>query len=498
MINRIPDRYVTFDEFKHQAGFKEYSKLVGVFLRIIRRVKAIPDESKKKHYIRKKDLVALEKSGAFSRENPQVDQLQFPEGYDEQMIRRIKNFIDKKLTRFNNSGLDSKQYDCLDEPHFSISFQKFWNQGEKISIYLEAFGRRAFDLTSGQDKGVSLHWPHHNDLGINQNEMRTLQLFLNAMLPGIRSRKYLGKTKISRKHSPIPLSVLLVPDIEGKIDTIILLPKSKRIGLVGMGSFKKVKGAYDLTRGESLVKKYVEVNERNTVMSLRDQKHVLRVRTEMDAYIGDKPYYMHFERRCDGDLYELLKDDLTGPQKLSLIKDLLKALKALHKKRLNVNHNYFHGDIKPENILYMRNYKGEYKPYFTDFGFSNVYDQFSGTPHYLSPEHATAIIYNRPGSQVLGQELDVWGLGLVIAAILRGSDLFAESLNRLSSEEIVSYFSELRQEIVDRKIARAISNEPVQELKEVWKIVHSLLRVNPRMRTTAEDALAAFEALHLV
>lgn len=491
MINRIPESYANYRDFKIQIGFKEYSTVLGIFLRIFRRVKVFLDENEKKHYIRKRDLEEYGRWDALQLENPEVDTLLFPEEYDSLHIRDMRRFIDRKLTKFRKSGLTSCGYRCVMRPFFTVRFHLLTNGSE--CIFFEATGHRTFDMKTGEYKRLRFIWPKKPEtLGITKNELQALIKFMELQLPNLQTRKYLGVVKIRRKKSPIPLSVLLSPDPEGYISSVILLPRGKIVSPAGTGSFKIAKHAYDLTRGESLVKKYVDQDERGIIASLGDQKRVLEVRVETQHYIMDSLCYRHYEARCDGDIFELIYEhDLTVPQKLSMMGQLLKILSAFHRKQLDNEHLYYHGDVKPENILYILQPNREIKLFLTDFGFTNLYQEHAGTTVYISPEHALRSMSETKG-ETRGQELDVWALGLLLAALFKGSDLLAFLNNIKSSYLQVKYISQLQQTIIDKKIdaARKLNAHP--HVQKAWDIIKKMLVVDPDGRTTAEEALSEF------
>ena len=94
-----------------------------------------------------------------------------------------------------------------------------------------------------------------------------------------------------------------------------------------------------------------------------------------------------------------------------IFKKILKAFEFLHK------HKVCHLDIKPENILFDK----EYNPIIIDFGLSEIIDDNNegifegnkGTPHYKCPEMLGKKPFN-------GIKADIFSLGVVLFEIVTG------------------------------------------------------------------------------
>jgi serine/threonine protein kinase len=116
----------------------------------------------------------------------------------------------------------------------------------------------------------------------------------------------------------------------------------------------------------------------------------------------------------------------------SLVAAVADALDHAHQQGV------IHRDVKPSNILLTR--EGDSK--LTDFGIARVADypavtrtgDFSGTPHYASPEQAA------PGHNPIDARTDVYSLGVTLYEILTGQrpflgDSSREILARIASRE---------------------------------------------------------------
>ena len=109
--------------------------------------------------------------------------------------------------------------------------------------------------------------------------------------------------------------------------------------------------------------------------------------------------------------------NLLPQQRVRLIKGTLLALRELHER------NIVHADIKPENIL-----MNDGRPMVADFGIALAVSAAAGgrmtetglslgTPHYMSPEQATA-------EKEITARSDVYSVGSVLYEMLTGHPPF--------------------------------------------------------------------------
>lgn len=131
-------------------------------------------------------------------------------------------------------------------------------------------------------------------------------------------------------------------------------------------------------------------------------------------YHPPKPHYIFMEY-CRGiELFEMLKSNCNYEIVLSIIYQLLLALKHLQK------YNIIHADIKLENIII--NHKNEIK--LIDFGLARVVEKGKtfqlkthiGTIGYVSPE---VMVDN-----YITSKTDVWSVGVLMYILLNNSHLF--------------------------------------------------------------------------
>ena len=136
---------------------------------------------------------------------------------------------------------------------------------------------------------------------------------------------------------------------------------------------------------------------------------------EIYDYYNDNNYYYIVMEKCDGDLFDLLKNKkgFSESEIKTILLQLNVALKNMYSK------NIIHRDLKPENIFI------KYTPYnnnigfivkLGDFGLSREYQQrqFSTNqinPTYAAPEIQKAYEENKSYDPT---KCDLWSIGLII------------------------------------------------------------------------------------
>jgi calcium-dependent protein kinase len=194
-----------------------------------------------------------------------------------------------------------------------------------------------------------------------------------------------------------------------------------------------------------------------------DHPNVVRL---YDVYESNESLHFVMERLDGGELFDRVKQQRFFPEAeaAEVAWQMLLALNYIH------SHGIVHGDIKLENILY--DSPGSKHLKLIDFGFSKRWDPSSqagvtgrvcGTQSYIAPE----VLLDQP----CGSQVDLWGLGVVIFAILSGYMPFCKP------DEIIAG----KCMIIPEKW-KGVSEEGVDFVK-------SLLTVDPLQRMTAHQAL---------
>ena len=119
--------------------------------------------------------------------------------------------------------------------------------------------------------------------------------------------------------------------------------------------------------------------------------------------------YHIMEYISGGDLHEQLKAGLHSREVIEVIKDVANALDYVHSR------NVFHGDVKPENILF----RSRGSIVLADFHMDGIVNSTAGaegyvigTPEYMSPEQISG--------KAVGSPSDLYSLGIVFYEMLTG------------------------------------------------------------------------------
>lgn len=204
--------------------------------------------------------------------------------------------------------------------------------------------------------------------------------------------------------------------------------------IIGKGSFGKVYLArHTLTNGTKVVLKASSRDDPNLAREIHHHRqfihpHIARL---YEVVITEKQVWLALEF-CQGDeLYHYLVTN--GPQGLPVEKvqkifsQLVGAVAYIHSKQC------VHRDLKLENILLDKSENVK----LVDFGFTREYEgkasylsTFCGTVCYAAPEMLR-------GEKYAGEKVDVWSLGIVLYALLRGQLPFDEDDDQLTKQKIL-------------------------------------------------------------
>lgn len=243
--------------------------------------------------------------------------------------------------------------------------------------------------------------------------------------------------------------------------------------IVGVGSYGKVRAAWHrLTGSKVAIKTYDKAK-------LKDPEHWKRVQSEIKIMEQvshprivrmyesvETPKRVHLIIECleGGNLcsYVKSKRSLSESESKRIFFQLLQAMEFLHSQCV------IHRDIKLENVLFDNN--ADIK--LIDFGFSTISPDgkklkvFCGTPSYMAPEIVRRTEYE-------GKPVDMWGLGILLYALLCGCFPFrAKSYPDLY-----------------RRIARGTYTIPDELSSQVKDLIRQLLTVDATQRITAKQAM---------
>lgn len=235
------------------------------------------------------------------------------------------------------------------------------------------------------------------------------------------------------------------------------------IGKIGSGAFGKIYIVKYLKKSRYLVLKLIPVNKKKVIRAglilSTNIKHKNLMRSYgyfQDTYKGKK-YIVTVMEYLDGQTLDDLMEEL-GPRFLrvllpNIIKGLVDGLRYLETKEI------IHSDIKPENIILMKDDTVKIIDY--DFMIPSDMNKYYGTPYFLSPEMVRGRKY--------GMATDRWSLGITIYYLLTFEYPF-EADNK----------EELYDEILHKSVDLTIIPEDYREL------ISGLLTKNPKKRMTLD------------
>eukprot|EP00063_Salmo_salar_P052716 XP_014027551.1 PREDICTED: serine/threonine-protein kinase Chk2-like isoform X3 [Salmo salar] len=260
---------------------------------------------------------------------------------------------------------------------------------------------------------------------------------------------------------------------------------------IGVGVCGEVKLAFERATCKKVALKTINKNDfpasvgtatrsaEREIQILQKIDHPCLIKTK-DFFQTDDSYYIVLELMEGGELYDRVKSkqQIKEPIAKLYFYQMLKAVEYLH------NNGIIHRDLKPENVL-LSSHDDVCVIKITDFNQSKILEESAlmrtlcGTPTYLAPEvftDAVTVGYSRA--------VDAWSLGVV---------LFVCSLP-LSLAGYPPFYP-------DARIGLSVSDQITQGIytfipskwdgisDDAKDVVKKLLRVDPNVRLTIEEAL---------
>jgi len=262
-------------------------------------------------------------------------------------------------------------------------------------------------------------------------------------------------------------------DNQGKLTEFYDLDKKK----LGEGSYGSVCKATNKSTGatracKSISKEHMKNLERFkqeiAIMKMMDHPNIIKL---YESFEDRKNIYLVMELCLGGELFDRIIDagHFTEVQAALLMQQMVRALYYMHENHVT------HRDLKPENFIFSTKEPIEKSILkIIDFGLSCVYkpDQVlttkAGTPYYVAPQ-VLAGKYD--------QLADMWSTGVIMYVLLCGyPPFFGETDAEVLSKVRLGNFS-----------FNAADWKNVSE--DAKNLIRMLLKMNPRDRYTAEQAL---------
>jgi calcium/calmodulin-dependent protein kinase I len=265
-----------------------------------------------------------------------------------------------------------------------------------------------------------------------------------------------------------------------------VLPRKKKIedsyeikNELGSGHYSIVKRGVHKKTGEEVALKIIE----KELLSEFEKEHlsteieILKIYgthpniiTLRDVYEDRKRLVLVMDCMRGGDLLQHIKKKKYFSEKeaSSIIKKVIKAIAYLHKNGI------VHRDIKPDNLLFTsEDDNAEVK--IADFGFARYIGDAGlrepcGSPAYVAPEIVNEENYNKA--------VDMWSVGVTLYILLCGFPPFYDEI----MEKLFVQIKEGRYDFPDPYWTKVSASAK--------ELISSMLKVNPKERITAEDALA--------
>ena len=260
---------------------------------------------------------------------------------------------------------------------------------------------------------------------------------------------------------------------------------------IGGGGFGTVYKAYDNVLHRDVAIKVSEVKttaDGRKTFSLKDEFEALshvpkhpNIANYEEFYSYEMPNgifdYAVMQYYPDGNLSHAIKEGLTAEQKEDIATQLLEGIDFLHQ------HKVVHRDLKPGNILIVRN-GDKIIPLITDFGLSKAADAgdrsvFSnsfgaGTPRYSSPEQLQG--------QPLRLNTDLWSYGAILYELFTSEQLFSAGSGAANT-------AQADMEIYNKIVSGNVGG--LGKMPETWRrVAERCLVVDPTKR--AKDAAELF------
>jgi len=256
---------------------------------------------------------------------------------------------------------------------------------------------------------------------------------------------------------------------------------------LGRGRFSVVRNALHNKEDARYAVKVVEnasLSDEENLEALETEIKILRqlnhpyIVTLKEVVTTSADTYIVMELLSGGELFNRIVDKgcFPEPEAAALFAQILLSMEYLHSLSI------VHRDVKPENILYVKDGSNDIK--LIDFGYAGMWAAdkpltgLCGTPDYVAPEVLTWYDDDDNGTPY-GKGSDLWSLGVLLYVILSGCSPF--SADEQHEEQLLKQVAEAKYEFYDNEWKNISSNAK--------DLIKRLLVVDPAQRMTMDEML---------
>lgn len=368
---------------------------------------------------------------------------------------------------------------------------------------------------------LTIHWPADiTSLNITETQKNSLDRFLSVFIPDYMRTRIPFNPPLNQKFTylnrqwTILLPFTFLYDASGHLRHLILHLSGDQF-ILGQGTQRAVGKCYDLFKGRFRAEKIVSNLEKEILSQLNGQGipknygfYQIRKNDEIKTYVVEKLYEMTLDNWLDDD-----KIQLSMPDRLHLMLQVIKGLASLHKIKLNtqnVDVPVIHFDIKLSNILVRKKKTGVFDLALSDFGYVGEMTKICGTQLALSPEYYENLLQSKTSdkknfafNKKHGTARDVWAMGHLFACLFTMHKFntflgscppldfilfaFANAIENKPNAKLkfqdVHFDEKLRQQDLNNL------KEPIKQSKTLVKVVDligKMLSIQPENRPTAQ------------